>query len=184
MNRAAMSGHFAIIKWLHMHRREGCSSAAIDNAAGIGRLDIIQWLDAHYASGCTSRAMSGAAFNGHLDVILFLESKGMAHCTPDVAAKAVYIGHLEILQWLFQTHRESIDEPRVYRIAKNYDLYCLDWLISVGVNFATMYVIKCTAIAHVFVGTNRLTAMPTVTNHHPQHGSEQVVRRSVSPFVA
>ena len=37
MNYAAHNGHLEVIKWLHTNRFEGCSTYAMNSAAGNGR---------------------------------------------------------------------------------------------------------------------------------------------------
>ncbi|TYZ58503.1 hypothetical protein PybrP1_010462 [[Pythium] brassicae (nom. inval.)] len=69
INGAAENGHLKIVKWLHEHRSEGCSTYTMDRAASNGRLEIVQWLHANRTEGCTTVAMDKAARNGHFEVV-------------------------------------------------------------------------------------------------------------------
>ena len=57
MNWAAGNGHLHVVKWLHEHRTEGCTTDAMDWAAENGHLDIVKWLHEHRIEGCTTNAM-------------------------------------------------------------------------------------------------------------------------------
>ena len=39
MNHAAGNGHLNVVKYLHKHRSEGCTTLAMDYAAGYGHLN-------------------------------------------------------------------------------------------------------------------------------------------------
>ncbi|EFA78744.1 hypothetical protein PPL_08205 [Heterostelium album PN500] len=57
MDVCAGSGSFEVLKFLHFNRTEGCSSAAIDNAAVHGKLEILQFLHANRTEGYTMKAI-------------------------------------------------------------------------------------------------------------------------------
>ena len=57
MDRAAKNGHLKMVQWLHNHRKEGCTTVAMDWAAENGHLEIVQWLHQNRNEGCTKRAM-------------------------------------------------------------------------------------------------------------------------------
>ncbi|KAI8847262.1 hypothetical protein BC829DRAFT_396815 [Chytridium lagenaria] len=72
MNQAAMRGHLDIVKFLHEHRSEGCTTHGIDSAARNGHLDIIRFLHENRSEGCTTSAMDNAAGYGHFEIVKFL----------------------------------------------------------------------------------------------------------------
>lgn len=57
MNGAAENGHLDVVKWLHEHRREGCTTEAVDMAAGYGHLEVLQFLYANRTEGGTAQAL-------------------------------------------------------------------------------------------------------------------------------
>jgi hypothetical protein len=42
MFEAATEGHLHIVQWLHANRTEGCSTAAMDDAASMGYFVIVK----------------------------------------------------------------------------------------------------------------------------------------------
>ena len=59
ITKAAISGHLEIIEWLHEDREEGCTTTAMNWAAGNGHLHVVEWLHENRTEGCTYRAMIG-----------------------------------------------------------------------------------------------------------------------------
>ena len=41
MNLAANSGHLEVVQWLHDNRSEGCTTDAMDRAAGKGHFEVV-----------------------------------------------------------------------------------------------------------------------------------------------
>ena len=68
-------GHLEVLRWLHKHRAEGCTTDAIDWAAGNGHLDAVRWLyNNRGGEVCTwHKAIDEAATNGHPEVVAWLE---------------------------------------------------------------------------------------------------------------
>lgn len=66
IEKAALNKHFELIQSLHSKGIE-CSTAAMDNAAQSNRLDIVQWLHQNRSEGCTTAAMDVAAGHGYLE---------------------------------------------------------------------------------------------------------------------
>lgn len=54
------------------YRREGCTTKAMDSAAGKGRMETVQWLHNNRQEGCTSTAIVDEARNGHLEMLKWL----------------------------------------------------------------------------------------------------------------
>lgn len=63
-----------IVKFLHEHRPEGCTTAAFDSAAWGGHIGVLKFLKTNRDEGCTAYAMVLAAWHGHLDVVKWLHS--------------------------------------------------------------------------------------------------------------
>ncbi|CAN0196456.1 unnamed protein product, partial [Ectocarpus fasciculatus] len=58
-----------VVRWLHEHRPEGCTTAAMDKAAKGGHLHVVEWLHNNRTEGGTTKAMDCAAAAGHLAVV-------------------------------------------------------------------------------------------------------------------
>lgn len=63
-----------VVEFLHYNRVEGCTTAAMDNAASGGHLEILKFLAANRNEGCTIYAMILAAWHGHLRVVEWLHN--------------------------------------------------------------------------------------------------------------
>ncbi|OWY98782.1 hypothetical protein PHMEG_00030367, partial [Phytophthora megakarya] len=57
-----------VVKWLHEHRSDGCTVAAMDNAAANGPIEIMQWLHNHTSAGCKTKATDGAPSNKYCEM--------------------------------------------------------------------------------------------------------------------
>ena len=69
---ASSNGHLEVVKFLHEHRKEGCTTNAMDLASREGHLEIVKFLHEHRKEGCTTRAMNWASLGGHLEIVKFL----------------------------------------------------------------------------------------------------------------
>ncbi|KAE9281966.1 hypothetical protein PR003_g27531 [Phytophthora rubi] len=58
MDRAAQSGDLKMIRWLHETRSEGCTTAAMGNAALGGHFEALLLLDRFTDEGCTNAMAS------------------------------------------------------------------------------------------------------------------------------
>lgn len=86
-----------VLEFLHEHRSEGATVAAINGAATNGHLEVVQWLTTNVpALAATTAAMDGAACAGHLDVVMFLHETRLEGCTTDAIDWAARKGHLEV----------------------------------------------------------------------------------------
>jgi hypothetical protein len=81
MNKAAEAGHYELVVWLHTHRLERCTTAAMDWAVMNDHLKVVQFLHKNRTEGCTENAMDLAVFYGHLGVIKFLHDNQIQSCT-------------------------------------------------------------------------------------------------------
>lgn len=61
-----------VVKFLHEFRGEGCTTAAVDNAASGGHLELLKFLCSNREEGGTVYAMILAAWHGHMDVLKWL----------------------------------------------------------------------------------------------------------------
>ncbi|KAF0692332.1 Aste57867_16589 [Aphanomyces stellatus] len=103
MNDAAARGHLDVVKFLHQHRVEGCSTKAMDGAAKNGYLEMVQWLHEHRTEGCTTQAMDNAAANGHVDILEFLHNHRTEGATQFAIQRANTKGHVQCVEWLKTT---------------------------------------------------------------------------------
>ncbi|KAK1930026.1 putative ankyrin repeat protein [Phytophthora citrophthora] len=101
MDVAAAHGRLDVLKWLHVHRDEKCSTNAMDLAAANGYLEIVQWLHGSREEGCTTKAMDGAVGNGHVHVADWLYRNRSEGCTTDAIDQAAQRGHLDAIKWLY-----------------------------------------------------------------------------------
>ncbi|RKO89335.1 hypothetical protein BDK51DRAFT_49163 [Blyttiomyces helicus] len=76
-------------RFLHENRSEGCTTRALDGAAGSGNLDIVRFLHAHRSEGRTTDAMDGAVGSGQPDIFRFLHENRSEGCTFDAMDYAV-----------------------------------------------------------------------------------------------
>ncbi|RKO93013.1 hypothetical protein BDK51DRAFT_45349 [Blyttiomyces helicus] len=78
---AAAAGRLDIVQFLHTHRSEGCTAAAMDNAAAAGQLDTVQFLLTHRVEGRTAAAIDNPAAAGRRDIVQFLHNHRAEGCT-------------------------------------------------------------------------------------------------------
>jgi hypothetical protein len=81
MDEAAAAGHLEVVKYLHTNPREGCTCRAMDGAAGSGHLEVVRWLHVNRSEGCTVTAMDNASLSGHFDVVLSLHCERTEGCS-------------------------------------------------------------------------------------------------------
>jgi hypothetical protein len=108
MDGAAQHDHLAVVKWLHRHRSEGCTTDAIDSAANDqdGETDMILWLHKHRSAGCTTAAMENAATQCNFDAVLFLHSQRREGI--DALRDAVDVEASEEIRDWFEVHYSSL----------------------------------------------------------------------------
>jgi hypothetical protein len=108
MNLAAKNGHLDVVKWLHEHRTEGCTTVAMNYAAYKGHLHVVKWLHKNRTEGCTTYAMDLATSNGHLHIVKWLHENRTEGCTAEAMNIATRKGHLEILQYLYSNYKHLV----------------------------------------------------------------------------
>ena len=76
--------HLDIVKFLHTHRMEGCTIAAVDLAAQANNADIVEFLLENRTEGCTSLALQVAAAKGYINVVrsIVLRLWQLGHAQP------------------------------------------------------------------------------------------------------
>ncbi|ATE82274.1 Ankyrin repeat domain containing protein [Pandoravirus salinus] len=102
MNITAGNGHLDVVKFLHDHRTEGCTTDAMNDAAAFGHLDVVKFLHANRSEGCTPRAIVGAARLGHVDMVAWLYRNRPECAVPPSAAldDAARYGHTDVVLFL------------------------------------------------------------------------------------
>jgi hypothetical protein len=128
MNKAAESGHYELVAWLHTHRSEGCTTAAMDLAAKNGNLKIVQFLHKNRTEGCTQSTMDWAAQNGHLDVIKFSHENRAEGCTTYVIDRASRYGHLDVIKFSHNNRSEGCTQAASGNAAANGHMDVIKWL--------------------------------------------------------
>lgn len=130
MNDAAANGHLEIVQWLHSHRREGCTTDAMDRAAGNNHTIIVRWLHTHRTEGCTTGAMDRAAANGHLQMVQWLHENREEGCTKNAIDSAAMNGHFDVVKWLLETRSEGCTVRAMTGAADNGYLEILECLYA------------------------------------------------------
>ncbi|ETM99835.1 hypothetical protein PPTG_24375 [Phytophthora nicotianae INRA-310] len=130
INTAAERGHFGILKWLHVNRKEGCTVFAMSIVAAHGRLEMVQWLHQNRREGCTKQAMDDAAGNGHLAVVEWLHTNRDEGCTEDAMDDAAGNGHLEVLRFLHEHRSEGCTSTALNLAAAHGHLEVVQWLCA------------------------------------------------------
>lgn len=107
MDLAATNGHLAVVQWLHENRSEGCTTEAMNGAAAEGHLAVVQWLHENRFEGCTFKAIDCAAENGHLDIARYLHANRWEGCTPNALNQAAINAHYDVFKWLYENRSEQ-----------------------------------------------------------------------------
>ncbi|KAJ3110586.1 hypothetical protein HDU96_006462 [Phlyctochytrium bullatum] len=105
MDQAAANGILEVVEFLHHSRTEGCTQLAMDRAAGNGFLSVVKFLDLHRTEGCTSQAMDLAAQGNHLAVLRYLHDRRTEGCTAMALTKAAESGHMGSVRFLVESGR-------------------------------------------------------------------------------
>jgi hypothetical protein len=74
MDSACANNQLQTLRYLHKHRREGCSQDAIVLAAAAGHMSVVQWLVAHYEVS-TADGAAAAKHSGQTDVYNYLQGR-------------------------------------------------------------------------------------------------------------
>lgn len=117
MDEAAGHGHLDVVKFLHSHPGQQCSSDAMDVAAGNGHLELVQWLHENRSEGCSKGAMNEAAAAGHLAVVQWLSENRSKGYTRKAMTSAAMNGHLQVVRWLHENRREGCSKKAIDRAA-------------------------------------------------------------------
>lgn len=113
MDLAAENGRLDIVKWLHEHRIEGCTTKAMDNAAGNGHLEVVKWLHGYRTEGCSAWAFSYAIRGDHRNTIEFLYDN-YKHLVTKVT-DATYMKLLPLIQENFKKTYVKIEKENIVR---------------------------------------------------------------------
>lgn len=97
MGEAATSGHFEMLKWLHVTRCEGWQRV-MDGAAGNNHFEIVEWLHTNRSEGRTGAAMDSAS---SLEMIQWLNEKRTEGCTNAIILRAVFRDDFQLVVFLF-----------------------------------------------------------------------------------
>ncbi|TMW58656.1 hypothetical protein Poli38472_010215 [Pythium oligandrum] len=128
MNDAASSGHLHVVKFLHLHRLEGCTAEAMDGASENEELTVVRFLHANRKEGCTARAMDSAIRTGNLCMVKFLHEnrqEGYHKAVLEMAVADSVEDSSLIQQYLqpealkdMKAHREFLNEMNFQRLMK------------------------------------------------------------------
>ncbi|ETL79603.1 hypothetical protein L917_19803 [Phytophthora nicotianae] len=93
-----------MLKWLHLNRSEGSSSAAMDGAAANGNFEMLQWLLENCTAGCTTESIVSAARLGRLDIVKWLDQHYPNVHTLKAMSEAASVGHFNVVKWIYEQH--------------------------------------------------------------------------------
>jgi hypothetical protein len=134
MDNAATNNALPILRRFHANRGEGCTTEAMNGAAGGGFVDVLDWLwNNRPAVGCTGRAVILAARGGHLRALECLMTRYPHFYTAAAFDHAAGAGHLLLLQWL--TSRSSASTN------------AMDWAAAGGRLDVVIWLHECCALA-------------------------------------
>lgn len=153
MSAAAGGGHLAVVKWLHENRSEGCTAAAMNNAAGQAchepgckrnvsccddkrpdsfvdnQIAMLKWLKSNRSEGCTSLAMHMTAYRGNLVVLRWLPENTSVRPLPRTMDNAADGGRLDIVKWLHKVGAGCTADA-MNNAASNGHLDVVKWLYT------------------------------------------------------
>lgn len=118
MDQAAEYGHCDVVRFLHEHRVEGCTTRAMDAAAENGHLEIVRFLHDHRTEGCTTRAMDDAAGRGHLAIVAFLHEHRTEGCTTSAMDAAAMNNHVDVVRFLGMQRHEGCSPTTLLKVTK------------------------------------------------------------------
>eukprot|EP00122_Pirum_gemmata_P011893 Pgem_evm1s11031 len=75
IDNAAGNGHLAVVQYL-TNKQKSCTGEALAKAAKTGHLDVVKYLVAHRTEGITREGVNATIANGLVDVVMYLISKG------------------------------------------------------------------------------------------------------------
>jgi hypothetical protein len=162
---ACANGHLPIVQWCHQTNHPSCarSKDAMDYASRAGHLHILRYLHAHRKEGCTRYAMEWAALRGNLQVVKWLHEnrpeyrpfadanrnrkKSRLHnqrreyrnrreheqnwnerSPMNAMDDAAFAGHLHVVQWLHENRWEGCSTDAMDKAASNNHLHVVQWL--------------------------------------------------------
>jgi hypothetical protein len=103
MPRAACFGHLDVLIYLHENVPGAmCPSIAMDHAAARGYLDVVRFLHTHRTEGCTTHAMDGAAYGNHFEIVRFLHENRTEGYSPRAFEKSAKRGLTEMVKLLLE----------------------------------------------------------------------------------
>ncbi|KAF0685417.1 Aste57867_22683 [Aphanomyces stellatus] len=118
MDTAAANGHLPVVRFLHEFRGEGCTKDAMDLASFQGFLDVVEFLHLHRREGCTKLAMTWAARLDKLQIVRFLSENRTEGCTKKALDWAARHGHLGVVQYLHVHRHEGCPDTAILEAAK------------------------------------------------------------------
>ncbi|KDO28663.1 hypothetical protein SPRG_06518 [Saprolegnia parasitica CBS 223.65] len=138
MDNAAASGHLEVVRFLQVHRTEGCTASALNSAICHGQLDVVRFLLKHRTEVASPYSLESAAGRGHLDVVQYLHSLGTFACTALAIEDAAEAGHLEVVKFLLAHRNEGCRRDRVVAKAlEGGSLRVAEYLMSLGYPLVT-----------------------------------------------
>jgi len=103
LTHLAISGDFALMKWLYAEYRDCCRvEGALLAAVRLGQLPMVKWLHETFRNAKESayNYIDEAAANGHLDVVKWLHVNRFDAGTFRAMNHAAKGGFLDVVQWL------------------------------------------------------------------------------------
>ncbi|KAH9111082.1 hypothetical protein LEN26_013550 [Aphanomyces euteiches] len=108
---AAGRGHLDLVRYLYENGLGRSTTAAMSQAARNGHLEVVKFLSLHRPEGCNiESAMAEAARSGHLDVVQFLNTSGYEDRDEFILIEAIENGQTDVATYLYENGYE-VDDP-------------------------------------------------------------------------
>jgi hypothetical protein len=116
---AARAGHLDIFIYLH-EKLPGlvCRPMAMDHAASMGYFDVVKYIHTHRTEGCTTKAMDGAAMGNHIEIVRFLHANRTEGCSSRAFEKSAERGRTEMVKLLLKISPGKCNVDKCIQLAR------------------------------------------------------------------
>ncbi|CAK5030443.1 unnamed protein product [Aphanomyces euteiches] len=105
---ANRSGLLDVVKYIHENCPEvQFQQSDMDDAAAVGDLEMVRFLHEHRKEGCTTAAMNSAVYYGHIEVLKFLQQNRSEGCSGRSLRDAIALDNFEMVQYLMESYKDK-----------------------------------------------------------------------------
>ncbi|KAI8925969.1 hypothetical protein BC831DRAFT_248906 [Entophlyctis helioformis] len=130
LDTAARSGRLDMVKWLHRHRSDGCTTDAVDGALEMHHYQVATWLLAHRPEGCSPAWVCKMASQGRLDILQAMHTNPGVTFTVGVMDEAIRRNQLAVAEWLRANRSEGYSAKPVELALWHSSFDVARWLLS------------------------------------------------------